>query len=179
MLGIFKPTWMVESIYNITPAELNHFGIKMVLTDLDNTLIAWNNPEATEETIEWMAWMKEEGIEVVIISNNSDSRVRNVAKILETNFISNALKPTRHGFKKVFSKKNYAKDEILMVGDQIMTDIVGANFSGLQSVLVKPIMDSDAWNTKVNRFLELRIMKYVLKNNPNLKWSRSLNEPRE
>ena len=58
MLNKFKPTWMVESIYHITPEQIENNGIKGVLTDLDNTLIAWNNPEGTQELKDWIALMK-------------------------------------------------------------------------------------------------------------------------
>ena len=71
----YKPTWMVEAIYQITPAQLKNLGIKAVLTDLDNTLIAWNNPDGTEELLTWILEMKNAGIPVVVVSNNNSKRV--------------------------------------------------------------------------------------------------------
>jgi len=178
MLNSFKPTWMVESIYQITPEELRKENIKAILTDLDNTLIAWNNPEATEETIQWIEWMKESGIKVVILSNNTDKRVGKVASILELDFIPSAIKPFTKGFKRAFEDYPYSKEEWLMVGDQVWTDIKGANNAGIKSVLVKPILDSDAWNTRFNRFVELRIMNMLVKRNPEMKWRNSLHDER-
>ncbi|SJN21588.1 Hydrolase, HAD subfamily IIIA [Marinilactibacillus psychrotolerans 42ea] len=179
MLNSFKPTWMVNSIYQITPEQLKRKNIKTVLTDLDNTLIAWNNPEATEETLEWIERMKASGINVVIISNNKAKRVSKVATILELEFIPNAMKPFQKGFKQAQEKFNLSKDELLMVGDQIITDIKGANHAGIRSVLVKPILNSDAWNTRFNRMIELKIMNYLIKKNPDMKWRDSLHEPVE
>lgn len=176
MLKSFKPTWMVESIYQITPEQLRKENIKAVLTDLDNTLIAWNNPEATEETIQWIQLMKENNIEVVILSNNTEKRVGKVASILELEFIPSALKPLQRGFKKALNTYPYSKDEWLMVGDQIITDIKGANHAGIKSVLVKPVMDSDAWNTRLNRFVELHIMNYLIKKDSEMKWRDGLYE---
>lgn len=176
MLKNFKPTWMVKSIYNITPEQLKKEKIKAVLTDLDNTLIAWNNPEATVETLEWIKLMKENNIEVIILSNNTRKRVGRVAAILDLEYIPSAMKPFQHGFKKAQKKSQYEKKELLMVGDQIITDINGANRAGIRSVLVKPILDSDAWNTRLNRFVELKIMNYLIKKDPNMKWRGSLNE---
>ena len=63
-----------------------------------------------------------------------------------------------------------------MVGDQIITDIKGSNHAGLKSVLVKPIMDSDAWNTRFNRFMELKIMNYLIKHDPEMNWRDGLYE---
>lgn len=179
MLNSFKPTWMVNSIYQITPEQLKRNNIKTVLTDLDNTLIAWNNPEATEETLEWIELMKASGINVVIISNNKAKRVSKVATILELEFIPNAMKPLQKGFRQAQEKFDLSKDELLMVGDQIVTDIKGANHAGIKSVLVKPILDSDAWNTRFNRMIELKIMNYLIKKNPDMKWRDSLHEPVE
>ena len=66
----YKPTWMVEAIYQITPEQLKAQGIKALLTDLDNTLIAWNNPNGTEELRDWLAQMEAAGIPVIVVSNN-------------------------------------------------------------------------------------------------------------
>lgn len=176
MLKSFKPTWMVESIYQISPEQLRQENIKAVLTDLDNTLIAWNNPQATEETIEWIELMKENNIKVIILSNNTRKRVGKVASILELEFVPNAVKPFQRGFNKALKEFGLKKDEVLMVGDQIITDIKGANHAGIASVLVKPILDSDAWNTRLNRFVELKIMNYLIKKNPDMKWRGSLHD---
>lgn len=176
MLNSFKPTWMVESIYQITPEQLKNAGIKAVLTDLDNTLIAWNNPEATEETIEWIKLMKENDIEVIILSNNTRKRVGKVASLLDLEFVPNALKPFQRGFNKALVEFELDKSEVMMVGDQIITDIKGANHAGIRSVLVKPILDSDAWNTRLNRFVELKIMNYLIEKDPDMKWRGSLHD---
>ncbi|EPA8316074.1 YqeG family HAD IIIA-type phosphatase, partial [Enterococcus faecalis] len=60
--------------------------------------------------------------------------------------------------------------EMLMVGDQIMTDIRGANAAGIRNVLVQPIVDTDGWNTRINRFFERKIMKYLSKKHPEMTW---------
>ena len=64
MFSKFKPTWMVDAIYQITPHQLKKQGIKAVLTDLDNTLIAWNDPDGSEELKNWLLEMKNAGIPV-------------------------------------------------------------------------------------------------------------------
>lgn len=177
MIKWFKPTWMVESIYSITPAQLEKNNIKAVLTDLDNTLIAWNNPEATEESILWIENMKKADIPVIILSNNSDQRVKVVADHLGLDYIPRSLKPSRRGLRKAQEKLGLPKEQILMVGDQIMTDVLGSNRFGVRNVLVKPILASDAWNTKFNRFIELKVMNALIQSDPNMKWGDSLDEP--
>lgn len=177
MLKWFKPTWMVNSIYSITPAQLEENNIKAVLTDLDNTLIAWNNPGATEESILWIENMKKAGIPVIILSNNSGQRVKVVAEHLGLDYIPRSLKPSRRGFRLAQKKLGLPKEQIVMVGDQIMTDVLAANRFGVRNILVKPILASDAWNTKFNRFVELKVMKALIQSVPNMKWGDSLDEP--
>ncbi|HLR88902.1 MAG TPA: YqeG family HAD IIIA-type phosphatase [Atopostipes sp.] len=177
MLEYFKPTWMVKSIYSITPEQLRKNNIHAVLTDLDNTLIAWDHPEATEESVRWIEMMKEADIPVVIISNNNGNRIEKVAEILELDFVPMSLKPSRRAFRKAEKKLGIPAENLVMVGDQIMTDILGSNRHGVRSILVKPILDSDAWNTKFNRFIELKIMNKLIKSDPNMEWGDSLDEP--
>lgn len=177
MLEWFKPTWMVRSIYSITPEQLRKNNIKAVLTDLDNTLIAWNNPKATQESIQWIEMMKEADIPVLIVSNNSDERVKPVAEFLGLDYIPRSLKPSRRAYRLAQEKLGLPTEELLMVGDQVITDVLGANRFGVRNVLVKPLLESDAWNTKFNRFIELKVMNLLIKSDPKMKWGDSLNEP--
>ena len=97
MLEKFKPTWMVNSIYHVRPAELKEAGIRAVFSDLDNTLIAWNNPNGTAELRDWMTALKEAGIPLIVISNNSHRRVERAVSPLNLPFVSRALKPLSFG----------------------------------------------------------------------------------
>lgn len=177
MLEKFKPTWMVESIYSITPEQLKKNNIHAVLTDLDNTLIAWDHPEATEESVLWIEQMKEAGIPVIILSNNNGNRIGKVAEILDLDYVAWSLKPSRRAFRIAEKKLGIPAENLVMVGDQILTDVFGSNRHGVRSILVKPILDSDAWNTKINRFIELNIMDALIKADPKMEWGDSLDEP--
>jgi len=174
MLDKFKPTWMVETIYHITPEQLEKHKIKAVLTDLDNTLIAWNNPEGTKELIDWINSMKENGIPVVIISNNSGDRVQKVAEKLHLTYVPRSMKPSRRGYKIASKELGIPLEQCVMVGDQLITDIFGANRAGVRNVWVLPIINSDAWNTRINRFMERKVLKRLLKNDPGMIWRKSL-----
>ncbi|WP_049098638.1 YqeG family HAD IIIA-type phosphatase [Enterococcus faecalis] len=170
MFSKYKPTWMIDAIYKINPAQLKKLGIKAVLTDLDNTLIAWNNPDGTEELKTWLLEMKNAGITVLVVSNNKDSRIKRVVEKFDLDYVARALKPTARGFKLAEKKLGLKPSEMLMVGDQIMTDIRGANAAGIRNVLVQPIVDTDGWNTRINRFFERKIMKYLSKKHPEMTW---------
>ena len=97
MLDKFKPTWMVNSIYAVSPAQLKERGIRAVFSDLDNTLIAWNNPDGTPELREWMTTLQEAGIPLIVISNNSKDRVAKATANLDLPFVSRSLKPLSFG----------------------------------------------------------------------------------
>ncbi|KRK49223.1 YqeG family HAD IIIA-type phosphatase [Secundilactobacillus kimchicus] len=175
MLAKFLPTWMVQATYDISPTKLKELGIKVVLTDLDNTLIAWNNPYGTQELRTWMAALKAAGIALVVVSNNSQTRVDRAVSKLELPFVSRALKPLTRGIKKAMHDYQVTKDEVVMVGDQLLTDIWAANNSGIASILVKPILPSDAWNTRINRFFEKFVMTALVKKYPKLTYRKDIN----
>lgn len=166
----FKPTWMLEAIYQLTPEVLAKNNIKAVLTDLDNTLIAWNNPDGTAELLAWIDSMKSAGIPVIVVSNNKAERVERAISHLNLDYVSRALKPLTKGMDEAVEKLQLPKENIVMVGDQIMTDIRASNGAGIRSILVKPIVESDAWNTKPNRAMEKIIMKQLKKKDPEMKW---------
>ncbi len=107
MLNNFKPTWMVNAIYDLTPAQLQAHGIKAVLTDLDNTLIAWNNPNGTPQLKAWLAQLEAAGIPVMVVSNNSHQRVERAVAPFNLPFISRANKHLRAGLPRHINNWDY------------------------------------------------------------------------
>lgn len=174
MTDKFTPTWMVTAIYKLTPEQLKSQGIKAVLTDLDNTLIAWNNPDGTSELHEWLHAMRKADIPVMIVSNNSASRIKRVADPLNLPFVARALKPMVRGLNAAVKELGLKKSEVVMVGDQLITDVWSAHNYGIRSILVKPLIETDQWNTQINRFFEKGIKKAMLAANPDLTWRNEL-----
>ena len=154
MIKQFKPTWMISAINNVTPAQLRAQGIKAVFTDLDNTLIAWDNPDGTPELKQWLHALQDAGIPVVVVSNNSEPRIAKALSTLDLPFVSRALKPLPFGIGKASRNLGLRKNEVVMVGDQYITDMWASHLAGVASILVKPIVTTDAWNTRINRFFE-------------------------
>ncbi|WP_338209045.1 YqeG family HAD IIIA-type phosphatase [Lactiplantibacillus paraxiangfangensis] len=154
MIKQFKPTWMIPAIYNVTPAQLRAQGIKAVFADLDNTLIAWDNPDGTPELKKWMHALQDAGIPLVVVSNNSEPRIAKALAALELPFVSRALKPLPLGIAKARHNLNLRRSEVVMVGDQYITDMWAAHLAGVSSILVRPLVTTDAWNTRINRFFE-------------------------
>ena len=149
---------MVEAVYDLKAEDLLRHGIRAVLVDLDNTLIAWNNPDGTPEVRAWLDEMTIADISVVVVSNNKHSRVERAVARFGVDFVSRAMKPFTRGIDIAIERYGFDKDEVIMVGDQLMTDIRAAHRAGIQSVLVKPLVTSDAWNTKINRWRERSVL---------------------
>lgn len=157
------PNEFVHTVYEITPDKLKMQGIRGIITDLDNTLIEWDRPDATPDLKDWLKLMHDAGIQIVIVSNNKEPRVKKFADPLGIPYIFRARKPLGKGFKAALAKLNMPVQEVLMVGDQMLTDVMGANFRKLHTVLVKPVAQSDGFVTRFNRFVERRVFNYLSK----------------
>ena len=154
----FLPNEYVKDIFHVKAATLKDNGIKGIITDLDNTLVEWDRPEATPEIIEWLTGMKNAGILVTIVSNNNEERVKAFSDPLGIPFFNDARKPLNKSFVAARKLMGIKKEETVVIGDQLLTDILGGNRKGLHTILVAPVATSDAFVTKFNRMIERRIM---------------------
>lgn len=101
--------------------------------------------------------MTQADIVVVVVSNNNHDRVEKAVHRFGVDFVSRALKPFTRGIDIAIKRYGLDRSEVIMVGDQMMTDIRAAHRARIRSVLVKPILPSDAWNTRFNRARERRV----------------------
>jgi uncharacterized protein len=163
VLKNFLPDEHVKSILDIHPAELKKRGIKGIITDLDNTLVEWDRPNATPELIKWFEQIKEHKILVTIVSNNNELRVKEFSDPLQIPFIFQARKPLVRAFNKALSEMGIKKEEAVVIGDQLLTDVLGGNRSGFHTILVVPVAQTDGFITKFNRFAERRILNWFKK----------------
>ncbi|WP_067837161.1 YqeG family HAD IIIA-type phosphatase [Amphibacillus sediminis] len=169
MLRRFLPDQYVRSIFEINPESLKEKGIKGVITDLDNTLVAWNEAHATPMVLSWFNRMEEEGIDVTIISNNKKARVELFSQPLNKPYIHKARKPLKRAFVKAAKDMGLPRKEIVVIGDQLLTDIFGGNRAGFQTILVVPIVETDEKITQFNRKIERYILNR-LKRKGLIKW---------
>jgi HAD superfamily phosphatase (TIGR01668 family) len=154
------PRYTIDSIYHLNPQQLREMGIRAVFSDLDNTLLAWNRKETAQEMADLKKRLAQSGIRLVVISNNSDERVGKVLKPWGIDFVAAARKPLPTGILRGLKKYRLAKRQVMMVGDQLITDMQAANLAGVYSVLVKPLVETDKWNTRINRFFEKFIFAF-------------------
>lgn len=176
MLNWFKPTWMVESIYDLSPEKLKQHGICAVFSDLDNTLQAWNNPEASRQVEALNEKFKKAGIRLVVISNNTKHRVATALHGFPIDFTDWSLKPSPAGILRALKHYHLRKDQVVMVGDQLLTDILAAHNARVRSIWVKPLIKTDKWDTRINRFFEKRIVKKLKQKYTDFTWKKDLND---
>ena len=150
----FKPTYVFNRVNDISAEFLKKRKIKVLLLDLDNTLTTHNNPTPPQSTLDWLLKMKNAGIMMMIVSNNSAQRVEPFADELGLTFVSRGLKPLPTGFCEAIKILGVKKSEVCAVGDQIYTDILGANLTGIRSVFVFPIEAESGFWFRVKRVLE-------------------------
>ncbi|SDM20804.1 YqeG family HAD IIIA-type phosphatase [Bacillus sp. OK048] len=163
MLKNFLPDEHVKSILDIRPEDLKKRGIRGIITDLDNTLVEWDRPNATPELIKWFEQIKKHNILVTIVSNNNELRVKEFSDPLQIPFIFRARKPMVRAFYQALSQMGIKKEEAVVIGDQLLTDVLGGNRSGFHTILVVPVAQTDGFFTKFNRFTERRILNWFRK----------------
>lgn len=163
MLNQFLPNQHVKSIFEITPKELKENGIKGIITDLDNTLVEWDRPNATPKLINWFEEMQKANIAITIVSNNNKDRVQAFSDPLKIPFIFQARKPMGRAFRKAIKDMGLKKEETVVIGDQLLTDVFGGNRSGFHTILVVPVASTDGFWTRFNRLIERRMLDWFRK----------------
>ncbi len=164
---LFVPDDYRKTIFDIDYDGLYANGIRLLLVDLDNTLIPYDQSEPDQRIIKLFRDLKSFGFEVVIISNNHKKRVRRFAESLDVHFIAGAKKPLKCGFREIMrSYPEYDKRDICVIGDQFMTDVLGAKRMGFMAIVVDAIKrKTEKWFTKLNRKLEKRVLLRMKKQN--------------
>ena len=170
MFKKFIPFAHSQSIYEIDVDFYKRNNVKTLFMDLDNTLDSYKAREPQERTIEYVKKLKDNGITPIIISNNKASRVCGYADKLGIEFLSSARKPFSRRINKEISKRNLNKDEVMLVGDQMMTDVLAANGAKIRVVLTEKIVKEDQWTTHINRIFDRPIRRYHRKRNNLTDW---------
>lgn len=161
---IFYPDEYLENVKKISIELLNKNNIKALILDVDNTLIDFYE-KIPEGTVKWCKDLKKQGIKFCILSNsNKVEKVKKVAEQLDIKYFYLATKPFKRGFKKAIKYLQEDNKNIAAVGDQIFTDIIGANRCKMFSILVKPLEEKDLLITKIKRPLENYVINKYLKN---------------
>lgn len=164
----FLPSFWAGSISELSPAYFLEKGIKGVICDIDNTLVAHGAP-ASEAALCFLKNLTDAGIRVCLVSNNSKNRVAPFAKAANLFFISRAAKPLGFAYRRAMAQMGTLRANTAVVGDQLFSDIWGGKRLGLHTVLVSPIEKSKSEGRFVaaKRKLEERVLSFYGPERPN------------
>lgn len=162
-MAYFKPDIYQKSIFDINYDKLYKSGIRYLIFDLDNTLALLDEKECPANVKKLIMKLKKK-FKVVMISNNVFSRIKPYRDELEIDSVCLALKPLTRGLRRIKRLYKCNKNEMIMIGDQIVTDILSGKLFGISTCLVEPLSDKDLKITGFNREVENIILnKYTKK----------------
>lgn len=164
MFKIFYPKEYFDSTYSIDFERYYKMGYRAVIFDVDNTLVEHDAP-ADERATALIKGLMEMGYQVCFLSNNDEERVKTFNENLGANYIYKAGKPLAKGYNKAMETMGSDRKNTLFVGDQIFTDVWGANNAGIRSVLVQPIAKHEEIQIILKRIPEKLILHFYLKKN--------------
>ena len=153
MLEKFYPNEYLDSAYEIEYDRLYEEGYRGIIFDLDNTLVPHGAP-ADPRAKELFTHLKELGYQCCLLSNNKEPRVKMFNDQVQVQYIFKAGKPKASGYRRAMELMGTNQDNTLFVGDQIFTDVYGANCAGIRTVLTKPIHPKEEIQIVLKRYLE-------------------------
>ena len=158
-MALFKSTAVFRRITDIDYKYLKENNIDTLLLDVDNTLSTHHGTVLVDGLVEWLKIMNDNGVKLIVVSNSKKWRIEPFAAKINLPFVSLALKPLPFGYAKGVKMAKSPKRNVAIIGDQIFTDVLGANLYGIKSLLVRPVKLEDGWTFKVRRYFERKLLK--------------------
>ena len=143
LMNVF--TYTVEDQAELTPELLSARGISFLMMDFDNTIVPYTTDVPTEPMRAWLEQMKSSNIRLCVVSNSKRPRVVTFCKAYGLDCITHARKPFQKGISECLTRFHLRPSQAALVGDQIYTDVLGANCAGLTSILVSAIDNHTIW----------------------------------
>ncbi len=165
-MKFYKPTLRLRHFTEVTTTLLQNMGVRGVITDLDDTLAARNCLIPDEEVKTWLNGLISAGIRVCIVSNNCEKRVTDFTKPLGIPFFHRAAKPSKKCIFKALDLLGLKKEETILLGDQLFTDIAAANRCKMKSILVDPVGTYGGWFVQFKRKMEIPLRKKIVYSQP-------------
>lgn len=157
MKRVLFPDGYFDSVFDIDYKKLWEKGFRGLMFDIDNTLTV-HNERAEKKEAEFFKKLRKIGFRTVVLSNNSKKRVEPFANMIKSPFVSRAKKPLSSGYLRGMHMIGTNVSNTLFVGDQVYTDIVGANRIGLKNILVKPISTKETVWIRMKRIFEIPVL---------------------
>jgi HAD superfamily phosphatase (TIGR01668 family) len=151
----FLPAHAANSLHEISLEALQAKGKRLLLLDVDNTLVQWKQENFSQPVLDWIARAKEMGFEICVLSNTRRvERLRRLSELLGVETVRGRFKPSRAMFRLALMKFRRKPEEAIMIGDQIFTDVLGANRSGIDAIWVRRMEGKEFGPTSISRMGE-------------------------
>ena len=162
MPKLLEPWNTFYRVSDIDYELLKENDIAYLLLDMDNTLVPWHTLDVSVQMLQWTRDMREHGVELFIISNNSKARTQALGTLLDMGAAWDAMKPFSRGFKVLKKRHQLDPARTAIVGDQIFTDVLGSKFWHIKGILVAPLSAVEGRWTRFMRFWERIIARRKL-----------------
>ena len=139
------PGFVTGSLTDIKPEFLHEQGIQLLMMDFDNTIVPYTTSIPTAQMEAWLSQMASSGIQLCVVSNSRNDRVKRFCQNYGIDCITHARKPFSRGIRQCLARYDVAAQNAALIGDQIFTDTLGGNCAGVRTVLVKAIDNHNFW----------------------------------
>ncbi|UBV42665.1 YqeG family HAD IIIA-type phosphatase [Deinococcus taeanensis] len=160
-MSLLRPHDVIDHVTNITPEFLADRALHGLLLDLDNTLVPYGSydPQGVAQTLAWVRDLRLSGVKLYLLSNATGRRAAFWLEKLEFQGVGLAGKPNPRAFRRALSALQLPPAQVGMVGDQLFTDVLGGNLSGMHTILVRPLVTNALPHTRVARRLERAVLR--------------------
>lgn len=139
------PTMIVDAVTDLTPEFLYRQGIRLLMLDFDNTIVPYTTDTATAEMDQWLRSMTQSDVQLCVVSNSHNDRVKIFCAGYDIPCVTHAKKPFSKGIRQCLDRFEMCPEQCALAGDQIFTDTMGANGAGVRSILVRAIHNHTIW----------------------------------
>ncbi len=153
-MKLIQPDLTVDCLNDLDLSYWYERGIRGIFIDLDNTISPWRQNSVTGEARELIDKARQAGIMIILFTNAGEIRAREVAWSLGIGYYASAKKPFAAMYRKAMKELELTGSEVLAIGDQVFTDVLGGNLAGCTTVLTSPLAQEEYAGTKFLRFLE-------------------------
>ena len=163
MKHLLLPDYDFDTFSGITPEFLKELGKDCVLCDIDNTLVPYDQPLPTEEVVAWVKSLTDAGIKVILVSNNEKERVEKFNEAIGVPYMYKSGKPSRGTVTRALKILQSEKNKAVMLGDQLLTDVITARLSGITSLWVPTIKKVETPFFRFKSAIEKPFIKHYYK----------------
>lgn len=151
---MLRPDYYYDSVFHIPYAELREQNIRGLIFDLDNTLTPFHEKLPPSKIVALMKRLEKMGFQVCLLTNNTTGRLNKFNEQMQLKGIANGLKPFTRGIRKSMRLMGTNKNQTVIIGDQLLSDVWGGKNAGIKTILVKPITEKDFFFVRMKRLIE-------------------------